>query len=281
MPAYGVTEEELNRLGKLLKQEPMDAVVFVADTSENAVDALKAVTERARVALKGVPAETRAANPDGTTKYMRPRPGAARMYPETDVPPIQVTNEYVDGLMGKLPELPEQLMKRLMKAYKLNQKLAKQILDSEYLELFESSAVETKVSATVIAVALTETLKALRRDGVNVEAITDEQFMGMFRLIGEGKTAKESIPEVLTWLAGHEEADAKAALKSLGLGMMSRKELESLVDDVIEKNTEFIELRGKGAFGSLMGIVMKKARGRVKAQLVNEILKKRLEDTPS
>jgi glutamyl-tRNA(Gln) amidotransferase subunit E len=279
MPAYGVTEEELNSLGKLLKKEPMDAVVFVADTTENATDALKAVTERARVALKGVPEETRAANPDGTTKYMRPRPGAARMYPETDVPPIQVTKEYVDGLSIRLPELPEQLMKRLMKDYKLNQKLAKQILDSEYLNLFETLAKETKVSSTVIAVALTETLKALRREGVNVEAVTDGQFREMFRLIGEGKTAKESIPEVLTWLAGHEEAGAKDALKSLGLGMMSRKELEDLVDDVIEKNSEFVELRGKGAFGPLMGIVMKKARGRVKAGVVSEILKKRLDDT--
>lgn len=278
MPAYGVTVEELNQLGKLLKKEPMDAVVFVADTPENATDALKAVTERARIALRGVPEETRAANPDGTTKYMRPRPGAARMYPETDVPPIQVTKEYVDELSSSLPELPEQLMKRLMKEYELNKKLAKQILDSEYLDLFECLAQETKVSATVIAVALTETLKALRRDGVNVEVVTDEQFREMFRLIDAGKTAKESIPEILTWLASHEEATVKAALKSLGLGMMSRKELEDLVDDVIEKNSEFIELRGKGAFGPLMGIIMKKARGRVKAQLVNQILKSRLED---
>jgi glutamyl-tRNA(Gln) amidotransferase subunit E len=281
MPAYGVTVEELNQLGKLLKRDPMDAVVFVADTAENATDALKAVTERARVALRGVPEETRAANPDGTTKYMRPRPGAARMYPETDVPPIQVTKGYLDGLSSRLPELPEQLMKRLMKDYKLNRKLAKQILDSEYLELFEGLAGETKVSATVIAVALTETLKALRRDGINVEAVTDKQFREMFTLIGSGKTAKESIPEILTWLASHEEATVKAALKSLGLGMISRKELEDLVDDVIEKNSEFIELRGKGAFGPLMGIIMKKARGRVKAQLVNEILKSRLEDAVS
>jgi len=281
MPAYGVTAEELNQIGQLLKKDSVDAVVFVADKLDNAVDALKAVTERARVALKGVPEETRAANPDGTTKYMRPRPGAARMYPETDVPPIQVTKAYISELSGRLPELPEQLMKRLMKDYKLNQKLSKQILDSEYLELFESLAGETKVSATVIAVALTETLKALRRDGINVEAVTDEQFMQMFMLIGSGKTAKESIPEILTWLASHEEAAAEEALKSLGLGMISMKEVEELVDDVIEKNTEFIEIRGKGALGALMGILMKKARGRVKAKVVNEILRKRLEDTTS
>jgi len=281
MPAYGVTAEELNQLGQLLKMEPQDAVVFVADTLENATDALKAVTERARVALKGVPEETRAANPDGTTKYMRPRPGAARMYPETDVPPIQVTKEYLDDLSSRLPELPEQLMKRLMEDFRLNRKLAKQILNSEHLGLFESLARETKVSSTVIAVALTETLKALRRDGVNVEAVTDEQFMQMFGLIGSGKTAKESIPEMLTWLASHEGATANDALEALGLGMISRKELERWVDDVITRNSGLIEARGKGALGALMGMIMKKARGRVKAQLVNEILKKRLDAATS
>ena len=278
MPAYGVTEEELTQLARILKKEPQDAIVFVADIPENAADALKAVVERARVALRGVPEETRSANPDGTTKYMRPRPGAARMYPETDVPPIQLTKEYLDELAGRLPELPEQIMKRLMTEYKLNRKLAKQILDSEYLELFECLAGETKVSETVIAVALTETLKALERDGVNVEALSDEQFREMFRLIGSGKTVKESIPEILTWLAENEDATVKDALESLGLSMMSRKELEKLVNDVIDKNSEFIELRGKNAFGSLMGIIMKKARGRVKAKLVNEMLKSKLDN---
>ena len=276
MPAYGVTDEELNHLGKLLKTGSLDAVVFVADTLENATDALKAVVERAKVALKGVPEETRSANPDGSTKYMRPRPGAARMYPETDVPPIQVTKEYIAELGNRLPELPEQLMKRLMEEYKLNQKLAKQILNSEHLDLFESLAKNTEVSSTVIAVAFTETLKALKRDGIKIEAITDEQFRELFRLIGSGKTAKESIPEILTWLADNEDALVEDALESLGLSMLSRKELEELVDEVIEKNSEFIEQRGKGAFGPLMGIIMKKARGRVKAEVVNEILKKRL-----
>jgi glutamyl-tRNA(Gln) amidotransferase subunit E len=277
MPAYGVTAEDLNQLGQLLKQDSMDAVVFVADTIENATDALKAVIERAKVALKRVPEETRAANPDGTTKYMRPRPGAARMYPETDVPPIQLTDEYLERLRSQLPELPEQLMKRLMAEFKLNRKLAKQILDSEYLDLFESLAKETKASSTVIAVALTETLKALKRDGINVEAVTDLQFLELFSLISSGKTAKESIPEILTWLANHNEASATDALKSLGLAMISQKELEELVNDLIETNMEFIESRGKDALGPLMGMIMKRVRGRVKAKVLSEILKKRLE----
>ena len=277
MPAYGITKEELTYMGQLLNKEAQDAVIFVADTQENAIDALKAVVERVRVGFVGVPEETRAANPDGTTKYMRPRPGAARMYPETDVPPIQLTENYLNDLTDILPELPEQLMKRLMTDYSINRKLTKQILDSEYLELFESLAKETMVSPTVIAVTLTETLKALERNGANLDSINDKQFKDMFGLISSGKTAKESIPEILTWLTENEDVTVKDALESLGLSMMSRKELEDLVDEIIEKNSEFIELRGKGAFGPLMGIIMKKARGRVRAKLVNETLKSRLD----
>jgi glutamyl-tRNA(Gln) amidotransferase subunit E len=281
MPAYGVSEEELTKIDRLLAKSELDAVVFVADTVENATDALRAVVERAKMALKGVPEETRTANPDGTTKYMRPRPGAARMYPETDVPPIQVTHDYIKELNNKLPELPETLMKRLMNKYKLNQKLAKQVLDSEYLELFECSAKETKVSSTVIAVALTETLKALKRDGLQVDAISDEQFKELFALIGAGKTAKECIPEVLTWLAENDDAAVCDAVESLGLSMIARKDVEALVDEVMKKNSDFIKSRGKGAYGPLMGIIMKKARGKVKPQMVNEILKNKLDKTVS
>lgn len=278
LPAYSITVDEVNQLGRLMKKEPLDAVVFVADTLENATDALKAVAQRAREAVKGVPEETRAANPDGTTRYMRPRPGAARMYPETDVPPIQLTKEYLEKLWSQLPELPEQKMRRLMKEYELNQKLAKQILDSEYGDLFETVAKETGVSPTVIAVALTETLKALRREGINIEAVTDEQFRELFSLIDSGKTTKEAIPEIITWLSKHEGATAKEAIESLGLAMISQKELERIINDLMERNKSLVEERGKGAFGPLMGMIMKKVRGRVKAEMVSGILKKRLED---
>ena len=279
LPAYGITADEVNQIGRLMKKEPLDAVVFVADTLENATDALKAVAQRAREAVKGVPEETRAANPDGTTRYMRPRPGAARMYPETDVPPIQLTKEYFEKLRSRLPELPEQKMRRLGKEYGLNQKLAKQILDSEYGDLFETAAKETEVSPTVIAVALTETLKALGREGINVEAITDRQFRDLFSLIESGETAKEAIPEIITWLSKHDGATAKEAIENLGLAMISRKELEKIIDDLMERNKSLVKERGKGSFGPLMGMIMKKVRGRVKAEMVSGILKKRLEET--
>ncbi|NIR87289.1 Glu-tRNA(Gln) amidotransferase subunit GatE [Candidatus Bathyarchaeota archaeon] len=278
LPAYGVTSKETEDLKKLVKAEPQDAVVFVADSVENATDALKVVTQRAREAVKGVPEETRAANPDGTTRYMRPRPGAARMYPETDVPPIQLSEKYVVKLRADLPELPDQKMKRLTKEYGLNLKLVRQILDSEYTDLFEVLAEETKVSTTVIAVALTETMKALSRAGIEVERVSDEQLRELFRILDAGKTAKEAIPDIISWLSKHEGATAWEAVESLGLTMISQEELEKMIDELMRENRSLIEERKEGAFGPLMGMIMKRTRGRVKAESVSETLKRKLKE---
>nr|MDO8132617.1 Glu-tRNA(Gln) amidotransferase subunit GatE [Candidatus Njordarchaeum guaymaensis] len=276
LPAYGIVAEEVDGLRQLVKAREQDAVVFVADTSENAVDALNAVTRRAREALKGVPEETRAANPDGTTRYMRPRPGAARMYPETDVPPIQLSDDYLEKMRASLPEMPEAKMGRLMKEYDLNRKLARQILDSEYAGLFEDVVRETGVSPTVVAVAFTETFKALRRDGVPVENVGNEQLRELFVLLGSGETTKEAIPDVLTWLSRHEGATVREAVQGLDLTMLSEKDLLSIIDGLIAESRALVEERGMGAFGVLMGVVMERVRGRAKAEVVSETLKKRL-----
>jgi len=199
------------------------------------------------------------------------------MYPETDVPPVQVTEEWLQRLRACLPELPEEKMERLMREYGLNPKLARQVLDSDYTELFEEVARETHVSPTTIAVALTETLKALKREGVEIDKISDEQIKGLFHLVDSGEAAKEALPDILTWLAKHEEATAKEAVEDLGLAMISGEELEAIVENLIKENAGLIKERGKGAFGPLMGMIMKEVRGRVKAEEVDKILRKKLE----
>src|SRR3989337_2231228 len=277
LPAYGITTEEVTQLRNAMKVADQDAVVFVVDTVENATDALKAVTERAKEALRKIPEETRAANPDGTTRYMRPRPGAARMYPETDVPPIQVTGNYLAQMKARLPELPEPKMTRLMKEYGLNQKLAKQVLDSEYTQLFETVAKETKDSPPVVAATLTETFKSLRREGVETRNISDQQILELFNFIAAGKTTKEGITSLVSWLVIHENASLKGALDNLGLGMLSEAQLESIIDDLLKENKSLVETRGKNAFGALIGMVMKKVRGKADAELVARVLKKKLE----
>jgi glutamyl-tRNA(Gln) amidotransferase subunit E len=279
MPAYGVTAEEIEEIKKIVKAEEQDAIVFVADRPDNAKDALRAVAERAREALEGVPQETRAANPDGTTKYMRPRPGAARMYPETDIPPIQVTEDRLREIGSHLPELPEQKLERITEKFKLNQKLAKQILDSEHGELFETIVKESGVSPTTVAVFLTETLKALKRDGIQVEAFSESQMREIFKYISSGKLMKESISDVIIWLSKNEDKSLQEAISSLGFKAVSEHEAETVIEKAIADNRKLIQERGESSFSILMGIIMKDLRGKIDPAQASEILKEKLKAT--
>jgi glutamyl-tRNA(Gln) amidotransferase subunit E len=278
LPTYGITAEEIEEVKKTTKAKEQDAIVFVSDSPENDRDALKAVTERAREAINGVPEETRAPNPDGTTRYMRPRPGAARMYPETDIPLTHITEDNIKKISSRLPELPEQKLGRLMKEYRLNQKLARQIIDSENSELFETIVKESSVSPTTVAAFLTETLRALKRDSVEVDKVSENQIREIFKSISAGKLTKEAVSDVVVWLSQHEDKSVEEAINNLGLKIVSESELKTFIEKVIADNEKLIKERGESSVGILMGIVMKSMRGKIDVVLASKVLKEKLRE---
>ncbi len=273
---YGITAEEVAALKEVVGGSEADAVVFVADTAENTFDALKAVMERAQEACLGVPAETRTAKDDATTRYMRPRPGAARMYPETDIPPQVITAELVEKIKANLPEPADKKLARLIKQYGLNEKLAKQLVDSEYILLFEETAQNSGVASSTIAAFLTETIKALKREGIQNENVADDQIRSIFGAVGSGNLAKEALSAVFTWLSKNEDKTVWDAVFALGLKMFTEADLVPVIDRIIAANPQQIEKLGKNAFGMLMGATMKEVRGRANPELVSKLLRERL-----
>jgi glutamyl-tRNA(Gln) amidotransferase subunit E len=273
---YDMTTQEVEATRKAVSTSEQDAVVFVADTAENVLDALKAVVERAQELIVGVPAETRTAKEDGTSRYMRPRPGAARMYPETDIPPQVITEELLEKIRCDLPESGERKVARLIKQYALNEKLAKQIADSEYTQLFEETVRETGVQTSTVAAFLTETLKALKREGIEVEKVTDEQIKSVFSAVGVGSLAKEAVADVFVWLSKNEGKTVQDAVDGLGLKMYTETDLAPIIDRIIAANKKQIEKLDKNAQGMLMGAVMKEVRGKASPELVAKLLRERL-----
>jgi glutamyl-tRNA(Gln) amidotransferase subunit E len=234
MPAYGITEAEVNELRKRLDCSQSDAVVFVVDEKEKAVKALQAVLRRCKEALRGVPGETRAANPDGTTRYMRPRPGASRMYPETDVRPIVITKERLERLARSLPEMPEEKLKRFVEEYGLSKDLALLMINSYRLDLFERIVSEVpEVSPVIVATTLEYTWKSLKREGVPLDQVDEAKLLEMFKALGKGLMAKEAIPDVLKAMAESPSASVLDILEKLGLRAVSLDEVRGLVDRVI------------------------------------------------
>ncbi len=278
LPGYSVTQDEVDALRGLVGAAEGDAVVIVADDAERSRRALTAVVERARDVFDGIPFETRAANPDGTTRFTRPRPGAARMYPETDVKTITITPEHLEKLRASLPEMPEAKLKRFQSDYGLNEKLARQIVDSEYMGLFEELTREYGALTTLAAVTLTEELKKLQRDGVPVEALTDGAIRGTFALVDCGEAVKESVPAILTWLAENPAKPARDAIAALGLGMLSEAQLASIVEAKIKTNPEVVAKMGEKAAGPIMGMVMGEVRGKAKATDVQAMIARKLRE---
>jgi glutamyl-tRNA(Gln) amidotransferase subunit E len=271
LPAYGVTEAEVEALRAAVDAGPADAVALVADGAETAELAIEAVAERAATAIEGVPEETRGANEDGTTRYLRPLPGAARMYPETDVPPVEPDPAAVDT-----PELLTERVERYQAEYGLDEGLAEQVAYGRRMPLFER-AVEMGVDATLAARTVESTVTELRRDGVPVEALTDDHFEGVFALLAADDLAKEGVPELLTALAEKPDRSAEAAAEAAGLGSAGEEAVREAVVEVVERNADQVESEGMGAFSALMGECMGALRGKADGDVVSDVLREEIQ----
>jgi glutamyl-tRNA(Gln) amidotransferase subunit E len=279
LPNYGITEKEVQAVRDAIGAHPEDAVIMVADESEKARLAIEAVITRAKEAIKGVPEETRRALPDGNTAYMRPLPGAARMYPETDVPPIEISQEYFDSI--ETPELLTERAKRFISENGLNKELAEKIAYSKYLPLFEnligSYRKDANVNSTLIARTLVGIVPEIRRNGVETENLTDEHFKGLFAAISNQEIAKEAIQDLLTALAKEPELSVPEAISKLGLSAFDPQEVENFIKKTVRERGDFIKEKGPAALGPLMGIVMKEYRGVVDGKILSQMLKKELD----
>ncbi|MDL0124843.1 Glu-tRNA(Gln) amidotransferase subunit GatE [Halobacterium salinarum] len=271
LPAYGVTAAEVAALRDAVDAGEDDAVAIVADDPETAAQSIQAVTERAETAMAGVPEETRGANDDGTSKYLRPLPGAARMYPETDVPPVDPDPSAVET-----PELLTEKVERYQADFDLDAGLAEQVAYGRRWQLFEQQ-VEAGVDATLAAQTLESTVTELRRDDVPVGRLTDAHFRGVLGLVADGDLAQEGVPELLAALAEQPGSDPAALAEELGLGSAAEDEVREAVVGVVERNSDQVAAEGMGAFSALMGECMGALRGKADGDLVSEVLREEIQ----
>ncbi|CCC40590.1 Glu-tRNA(Gln) amidotransferase subunit GatE [Haloquadratum walsbyi] len=271
LPAYGISESEINSLYNAVDAGENDAVALVAADPETAEQAAAAVAERAADAISGVPEETRDANDDGTTRYLRPLPGAARMYPETDVPPVTFDIGDIET-----PELLTERVERYQSKLNLDPGLAEQIAYGRRMPLFET-AVDMGIDPTFAASLLTATLTELRRDGVAVETLTDDHLLSVMQLVSADELAKEGVGPVITKLTEDPTRSAADAVEAAGLSGVSESEVRSAVIDVVERNAEQVDEEGMAAFSALMGEAMGALRGKADGEIVSDVLRETIQ----
>jgi glutamyl-tRNA(Gln) amidotransferase subunit E len=278
LPKYGISVDEVDKVIKRLElKASTDAFVIVGGPKDQVKFAIDAIIQRLRMAVDGAPSETRAATLDGKTVFSRPRPGASRMYPETDVSSIPISNSILDSLHDKVVRMSEDAVTTLVDKYGLNKKLAQQVFDSNYFELFEKIANSTNIEPTYIASKLTEDLVRLGRLGFEIELLTDDLIEEVFNRLDANILAKESITLIFEKIVKREAKTVDEAVSVLGINPITEDEVQKIIDNIISENLPLIIEKGIGSQGLLMGRSMAALRGKVEGQKVNSLLKKKLE----
>jgi len=275
LPKYGISMDDVQRIKEKLGCGKKDAFVISAGEKEIVLKSLEAVKERIIKAFDGVPKEVRRAMPDGLTEYMRPLPGAARMYPETDVPPIFVTEERKKMILSSLPELPDEKIKRFI-SYGLSKEEAKQIVYGNKDELFDFLVKAHPKQAKVISRILLNIIPEIEKEGIEVnlglplmENILDALEKKLF--------AKEGLPDLFYYLAKNPDVEIKDAIKACGIGYIGKDELREIIKKIVDERKEIIEEKKEKALPTLMGIAMSHLRGKADGSVIHKILKEEVE----
>ena len=276
LPNYGIEESEIQEVKNILEIKSNDAFIIVAGNEKKLDIVIESIIKRIEDARNGIPAETRAATITGETVFLRPRPGSSRMYPETDIPPIIVDNTEIEQARNKIPRSWEENLMALQKQYELNQQLSAQIFDSEYLDLFETICKDKRISPNFVASTLCGTITNLERRGLDSTLLRTGDIFEAFRLITDGKIAKESLEMIFESIMSGKSKSISDAIKSNALNTVEDAELHKILDELVKSNFGIIKEQGLRSMGPLMGIAMKTLRGKVDGQKLNQLLEDKI-----
>ncbi len=225
---YGISDDEIAEIKVALSTSPKDAFVLIGAKQEKAHNALSEVAKR--VSMLHVPEETRRANPDGTSSYMRPLPGKARMYPETDLPPVPITKQMLKQAISEAAKMLKNQQQKQTLLSSLNDELKAQLAATKGPELETFSiALKLGIEPKFAASTLTNTLNTLRREGENTKNLSQERLASAFSEFKKGTFAKSAMPEILRLMCKEAATSPAAAAKKLGLEKITGKELQMLI----------------------------------------------------
>jgi len=278
LPNYGINDSDVGKVRKHLDLADKDGFLIIAGEDSKLDYAVNSIVKRIQDAANGVPAETRAATQDGETVFLRPRPGASRMYPETDIPSISVIPEEVKLARENIPKSWDESITEIQKNHGLNSQLSEQIFDSEYMEMFEKICENKKNSPNFVASILCSSITNLERKGLDAMLLKPEHIIESFELLASGKIPKESLEIIFESIMSGKSENVSIAMQSTDVSSMDEGELDEILDKIIQNNMDLVKERGEHAVVTLMGIAMKEVRGKASGKMVNDLLRKKVSE---
>jgi len=278
LPNYGIENADIKRVTEKLDIQNEDAFLIIAGGRNSVGFAIDSIINRIKLSKNGPPAETRAATPNGDTIFLRPRPGASRMYPETDIPTVKVTDAELIKVRSNIPKSWEDSIKELEEKYRINNQLAEQIFDSEYFEIFEQICSQKQNSPNFVVSILCSTITNLERSGLNSSLLSNEHIKKTFELLEQEKINKESIQIIFEQIMSKKANGVLQALENASISQLTEDELDEILNKIIQENIDKIKQEQMRALSGIMGIAMKEVRGKASGKIINQKLKEKIQN---
>ena len=276
LPNYGVEETDLKKVRQAMNITENDAFLILATPIQKMNVIIDQIVLRIdHIKKHGIPIDTRLATPNGETKFLRPRPGAARMYPETDIPPIIISENDLINAQSKIPKSWDESIKEIQNKYELNTQLTEQIFDSEYIEMFEKICGSTKNSPNFVASTMCSTITNLERKGLDKTKLSEKIIVQVFEMLDKQKISKESVEMIFEGIMSGK--DSEQVIKEVSSNTLSDDELDAILEQIVNENKSIIENQKERASGPLMGIAMKTLRGKTSGEKISKILQEKIQ----
>lgn len=244
----GIDAKKFERICSVINPEPEDAFVVVVGPERNAMHAMKKVVERVKMALDGVPQETRRLLPNGNSEFLRVIHGKERIYPDTDTPPLVITKDEIEELKRKVGRRPWEIQEELRAKYNFNEFQVDQLIRSEKIEEFYAFTQDLGLDGSLAYRLLIELPHSRRKRGVFV---SDRTIAELARAL----SAKVIIPEQINLLVDLFSAEPailmEEALKRFHVLTVRKDKLELMIKEQLKLHDQS-KLRADEAYRKLV-----------------------------
>ena len=206
-----------------------------------------------------------------------------RYFPEPDLAPINISDEWLEEIRGTIPELPDQKQARYVADYKLSDYDAAQLTRYRKLaEIFESAVQLGAAPKEAANLLIGDCLRLLNAEGKEAADLMFEpkNLAELLKLVAAGTINKTTAKAVFELIYA-DNIDPVAYVKENGLEMVSDDgALDAMIDEVIAANPKSVaDYQGgkKAALGFLVGQIMKASKGKADAGKVNAKLREKLD----
>jgi glutamyl-tRNA(Gln) amidotransferase subunit E len=269
-----IDKKKYAKICSIITPNPDDAFVVVVGLERRAMHAMKKIVERAKIALDGVPQETRRLLLNGNSEFLRVIHGKERIYPDTDTPPIVVPKEEIEECRKTVGKSPWEISDDLYTKYRLTQDQVDLLIRDEKVEKFYNYVEKFQLKASLAYRLLVELPRSKRRRGrwISNEVI-DRSAQGLSRKLA----TPEQIDSLIAILAEEPNLSIEEAVKKLGVSSITEAELKNII---LQRLTLFDSSRilsdeayRKLAVPRIVGEVLKSVNYSVRGEkVVEEIL---------